>query len=213
MKRTVKLVWKWKQVLLLSADWEFTFSEKICGKLLVCLHRTAHRRLAYKQHRFHWLPLSQWIYISGHSLAVSNVIVKGLELLWQLLITPLVLQKQAIQHRNSPTSFICQSLSAGDTFHGVWLSIRTELVTMFTCAPSIFLRLIPHRPDWLPSFYFPHFSCLHGHTAARKYSAGLVLTMQQHDSNKKANSFYFLFIENGINILCSRSCSHKGENM
>lgn len=74
----------------------------------------------------------------------SNVIVNYLILLWQFLITPPVLWGLAIQHCNN-TSSVCQSLYI---FPGVWLSFRTGLVTMFTCGPSIFFRLIPYKPEW-----------------------------------------------------------------
>lgn len=72
-----------------------------------------------------------------------------------------MLWELAIQHCNNTASCICQSLSLGDTFPGVWLSIRTGLVTVFTCGPSASFRLIPYkpyRPFSLSFFSSPYFS-------------------------------------------------------
>lgn len=99
-----------------------------------------------------------------HSVALSDVIVERLMLLWQLLITALVLWELSIQHGNNTTRTICQSLSAGDTFPGVWLSITTGSLAMLTCQPSSPYRLIPHKPDSTftrsssPPFSSPTFS-------------------------------------------------------
>lgn len=82
-----------------------------------------------------------------HSVTVGDVIVEHLMLLWQLLITALVLWELSIQHGNNTTHTICQSLSAGDTFPGVWLSITMGSLAMLTCQPSSPYRLIPHKPD------------------------------------------------------------------
>lgn len=85
----------------------------------------------------------------AHSLAVSDVIVNYLILLWHLLITRLVLWVLDIHHRNNTASSICQSLSLGNTFPGVWLSIRAETVIVFTCGPSSIFRLMPYKPNKL----------------------------------------------------------------
>lgn len=162
-------------------------------------------------------PVSQWIHISSvaHSSAVSDVIVNYLMLLWQLLITPLVLWRLAIQHRNNTASSTCQSLSVGDTFPGVWLSIRTGLVTVFTCGPSTFLRLIPYKPDW--PFSLPLFSPslqFSSIRAARNRLLALYWQCNNMIQTKTPSlSTFSFFSKSGINILCSRSCSHKGKNM
>lgn len=78
---------------------------------------------------------------------MSDVIVSYLMFVWQLLITPLVFWGLAIQRCNNTAPSIRQSLSVGDTFPVVWLSIRAGPDTIFTCGPSAAFRLIPHKHD------------------------------------------------------------------
>lgn len=127
-------------------------------------------------------------------------------LLWQLLITPLVLWGLAIQHCNNTASSICQSLSVGDTFPGVWLSIRTGLDTVFTCGPSTSSRLIPYKPDWPFSLlFFPHVS------SAPSGEPGIgcwpcidnATTWFKQKKKKKPKSFYFLFFQKVGSIDCA----------
>lgn len=139
----------------------------------------------------------------AHSLAVSDVIVNYLVLLRQLLIAPLVLWGLGIQHRNNTASSIRQSLSVGDTSPVVWLSIRTGLVTVFTCGLSTFFRLILHKPDWPFSVYFPpHFS-----SAPSDSTRNRLLALYRQCNNmiqtKKTKSFYFLFFQKVGSIHCA----------
>lgn len=182
------------------------------------LHQT--HILAYKHtvhsKGFHLLQFSQWIHSSSlsHSLAESVVIVRCLILLWQLIITPLVLRGLAIQHGNNTASSICQALSVGDTFSRVSLTIRTRPVTVFTCSPSTFFRLIPYTIKiWLAFQSLVSSPLLSSVRRAGKKAAGLLLTMKTWFKLKLQVSTTFSFKESGINILCSRSCSHKVKNM
>lgn len=103
---------------------------------------------------------SQWFqvlreYTPAVFPTVSDVIVNFLMFVWQLLITPLVFWGTSPSALQSTATSMCQSLSAGDSFPDVRLSVRIWLDSVFTCGPSPVFRLIPYKPEWPFSLIFP----------------------------------------------------------